>query len=273
MFFFVCLIVYHVLIANRLQKWELSDLTYSFLCVDFSFGVASKLLPGAIFRLLFGQHASKTIGSIYTLVLMTVFFLGLSFLLERFMLCVEERYKTTALVLLLLFITGGYTFSIFTKMLGILDSYWLYLALLFFFFLEHKILRFTIPLIFVCSLFVHFSAVVFVLLLLSVVLLYRLAIEESSKERWIYSVIFAVSVLLSIMVFFALLFHESNSICTMNEFHNKLKENGSEQFVYFDYSFFHVHIITGKEYIPESVFSETSPILKFFSLVYYQIKH
>ena len=57
--FFLYLVLYHVTVVNRFSLWSLNDVTWSLYCVDFSYGFASKLLPGAVYNLLAGAHASR----------------------------------------------------------------------------------------------------------------------------------------------------------------------------------------------------------------------
>ncbi len=269
--FFVFLVAYHVIIVNRLQPWRLEDLSYSFLCVDYSFGFASKLLPGAIFNWVFGENASRENGSLFNILLIILFFIGVSYLLEAFLKRVPEKSRATCFLLLLFFVSGGYTFSIFTKTLGLLDSYWLYSSILFLCFLNNKYLRFLIPVVYIASLMIHFSAVVFVLPLYSVVILYRIATESNKKEQKIYISIFGLSLGLAIIFLLFLLFSESNMVVNIDEFHEKMRNHGSDFYTYYDYSFFHLDPF-GNKFIPDS-FNEIKPaILRAIYLVFYQSK-
>ena len=270
MFFFAFLSLYNLVVVNRMAFWDLTDMTYSCYCVDFSFGFASKLLPGAIFNALFGSHASRETATIFATVIVLIFFVGLSLLLERFMLKMPEFGRNAAFVLVLFFLSGSYTFSIYTGMLGLIDTWWLLVALLFFVFLENRWLRFLIPFLFALSLMIHFSALVFVITLFSIVLLYKTSCSRENRDRKTYAVIFAFSMLITAVGFFLIILNEGKTLCSVEEFHEKLLERGTSYFHYFDYSFFHDWF--GYIFVPDYV-QEVKPFfLKFFCLFYYQIK-
>ncbi len=267
--FFLYLVCYHVVVVNRLQ-WQMNNVTYAQYCVDFSFGFASKLLPGAIFRFLFGKHATMTTATIYASVLVLIIFLGVSFILEKFMRRVPATYQGPALFLLLFFLSGAYTFSIYTKWLGLLDTGWLLITLLFFVFLEHRRLRFLIPALYALSLLIHFSALVFFLTIFSILLLYRMSVTSEKREKAELAAVFAVSLCITFGLFFWVMLNEGQMICSMEEFHKKLQENGTDYFFYHDYAFF--RIWSGRSFVPDSVRNMQPSLSKFFHLFYYQVK-
>ena len=269
-FFFFYLIIYHVLIVNHLQSLRLNDVTFSVFCLDYSFGFASKILPGAIFHLLFGSHASKSTATVYAIVLIFLFFLALSFLLEKFVERVSNKYKTVALVLVVLFLSGAYTFSIFTKWVGILDSNWLYITLFFVVCLEHVKLRYVIPILFVLALLIHFSALLFILPIFVILMLYRLSVCTEKKEKKQIGIIMVCSIVIALAFFLFLLLFESKMICPIDEFHEKLRQNGTTYYIYTDYSFFRV--VFGEPMLPEEINQIPSLFSKFFYYFYYQIK-
>ncbi|MBR0414496.1 MAG: hypothetical protein IJI67_05470 [Clostridia bacterium] len=268
--FFGYLLIYHIVIVNHLQLWKLNTVTYSGFCVDYSFGFASKLLPGAVFHLLFGKNATQTTATIYSTVLIVLFFAGLSLWLEKFMLRMPEKHRKKALFLLLFFLSGAYTFAIYTKWVGMNDTAWLFIALLYFVCLENKYLRFFIPLLFVLSLFIHFSALVFVLPMFSLLLLYRASVMESKAEKRATFIIFGVCMLCTAATFALLMLNESHMILPMEEFHQKLDERGMYDYTYIDYSFF--HIWHGKQFVPDEVIAMQPSLMKFAKLFYYQVK-
>ena len=270
LFFFLYSVAFQIIIADRFEPLHIEEMQYSTLSVDFSYGFASKILPGAIFHAIFGANASETTGVIFYSVILIVFYAGLSVLIGRFLERIMVAYRHRAFVLLLLFASGNYSFSVFTKMFGLIDTFWLLFALLFFFFLDNKYLRYFIPLLFVASLMIHFSAMVFVIMLFAIVLLYRSAAAQTKAERRIYLVIFAISILLSVAAFLILLFGESNTVVDKDTFHRKLQEHGTNFFLYYDYSIFHLHMVTGEPYIPDFVYQTNSVVLRVLYLIYYQ---
>lgn len=270
LFFFAYLVCYHVLIVNRLSPWRMNELTYSIYCVDFSFGFASKLLPGAIFRFLLGSHASEQAANIYMVALVILFFAGLAVLLEQFLLRMGLENRSAALFLLLFFLSGAYSFSIFTRWLGLLDTSWLLISLLFFVCLENKRLRFLIPALYALALIIHFSAVVFYLSFFSILLLYHISRSSDKRDRRTLWCVFIMSLTVTAAVFLLFLLNESKMLCSMEESHEKLRANGTEFFSYFDYAFY--RIWDGESFIPDSVNAMAPSFTKFVYLFYYQIK-
>ncbi len=266
---FLFLLVFHIVIVNRLKLWRLSDLTYSLFCVDFSFGFASKLLPGAIFNTIFASHANRFTANVYAVVLILLVFIGVSVLLERFIMSMPEKHKMLALALVVFFLSGAYSLSIYTKWLGVSDTYWIVLLLLFFFFIDRKWLRLLIPIIYITALMIHFSSLVFFIPIFSIILLYRIAVSSDKSEKKTYGIIFVVSICVSIIFFFFLILSEAKYVCPIEEFHEKMKNHGTTFFTYYDYAFF--HILYGEELFP-SVDDIQSPLLKFFYMFYYQVR-
>ncbi len=270
MLIFTYLTVYHVIVVNRLGSWKLNDLTYGVYCVDFGFGFASKLLPGAVYNLLFGAHASRASANAYAVAVILLVFAGIALLLEKFLLGMPQERRRTAAVMLLFFLSGAYSFSIFTKWVGMADTYWLPITLLFFVFTEHKYLRWLTPAVYILALMIHFSALVFYIPTFSIILLYRMAITRKKQEQWAFGMVFAASMVLTAVFFFFLLLNEANMVCPIEEFHEKLREHGTDYFFYYDYSFF--RIWGGESFIPDSVREMAPSLTKFFYLFYYQVK-
>ena len=270
LFFFFFLVLYNVAFSRQHLPWRVDDVTYVFHAVDFRCGFATKLLPGTIFRAIFGSLASKVTASIYETVLILLLFAGVSFLLERFLLRVLPAQRRAACFLILFFVTGAFTFSIYVRELGLLDVNWLYLSLLFFFFLDHKYLRFLIPLLYVASIMVHYSAVLCAVVLFSVLLLYRTSVENDRRERRIYLAIFTVSLLLTAGAFVFFVLNESRTLCSIDRFHEIMQSNGSSFFDYYDYAFYNIY--HGEQILPDSVAEMTNPFVKILYTVYYRVR-
>lgn len=266
---FSYLILYHILIVNHLHFWDISDLTYSTFCLDYSFGFASKILPGAIFNLIFGTHASRITANIYAIVLIVLFFIALSFIIEKFIKSMPSKFRYSALLLVIIFFSGAYTFSIFTKWIGFLDSNWLFISLFFVVALENKKMRFCLPIAFLLAILVHFSALIFYIPLYSGLMIYHAAISDEKREKKQILIVFFVSFLLSLTAFMFLLIFEPKMICSIDEFHEKLLQRGSNYFTYCDYSFF--RIIYDKPMIPNET-SNSSAFVRILEYIYYQLK-
>ena len=263
LFFFIYVVLYNWLVVNRLQLWQATKITYAYHIVDYSLGFRSQLLPGAIFYGLFGEHASTITVSIYETVLLLLFFAGLSVFLEKFLQGVEARQRFSAFILILVYLSGAFTFAIFTDELGMLDVYWLFFSLLFFLFLEKRGLRFLIPFLFVLSLLVHFSSVLSYIILFSILLLYKTSVEK--KEKKPFFIIFIVSLVLSFAVFICLLISQSRGMpISLEDFNAKLESRGGQYYAYYDYAFYNYNIIHNEQIFSVST---ASPVLHLLSMI------
>ncbi len=269
LFFFLFLALYHALFVKRLSPWVVDDVTFSFHAVDFSFGFATKLLPGAVFNALFGSHASRTAASVFNTVLMLLFFFGVSVFLEKMVLQTPQAQRRPLLILLFFYLSGAYTFSIFTDELGMLDSYWLFFSLFFFCFLEHKVLRYLIPLLFALSIMIHYSALLNYIVLFAVVLLYRASVAKERRERRAYLLIFSVSCVVTVAAFLFFVLAETRTLCSMEEFHQKLEEHGSSFFLYYDYAFYDQ--FSGEVFLPAEVAGIGNGLQRLLLTMFYRI--
>ena len=271
--FFLFTVLYHVFIVNRLEIWKVSEISYTYHIVDYGvLGFRSQLLPGAVFYGLFGERASVRAATVYETVLILLFFAGVSLFLERFMLGVEERLRPAAFVLILLYLSGPYTFAIFTDELGMLDVYWLFFSLAFFFLLERNALRWLIPVLYVLSLLIHFSCVLNYAVLFSIMLLYRASLETEKKKRVPYAVIFVLSMTASVCLFlYFLLNHAGDLPVTKEAFHETVRARGGTYTAYYDYSMFYE--LHGEEVVPPWVPSVGSPVMKILLTVFYKCRY
>ena len=267
--FFLYLVLYHVTVVNRFSLWSLNDVTWLLYCVDFSYGFASKLLPGAVYNLLAGAHASRASATAFATVFVLAVFAGIALLLERFLLRMPPEHRGAALLLSVFCLSGAYTFAIYTRWVGMLDTWWLLTTLLFFVCLEHRRLRFLIPALFALALMIHFSAVVFFLTVYSILLLYRISVSEEKRERRGLWAVFAASLAVTACMFFFLILYEAKTLCSMEDFHEELSARGNDYYFYFDYAFFRVW--SGESFIPDAVREMEPSLIKFLYLFRYQI--
>ena len=258
---FAFLTLYNFIVVTRFQPWKVSDITFTYHIVDYNtLGFRSQLLPGSLFCGIFGEHATRTAASVYETVLLLLFFLGLSFILERFFLHTEHKQRTAATILLLFYLSGPFTFAIFTNELGMLDFYWLFFSFLFFVFLENKTLRFLIPALYALSMLIHFSAVLNYLILFSVLLLYRISIEPEKRNKTAYTVVFVSSLAVTAGLFgFFLLYHTAN-LPAQEEFHRLIESRGGTYTGYYDYSLY--YNLFGSPVLSPDTLSIGSPLLR-----------
>lgn len=263
---FLFLILYHSLIINRLEFWEVSEISYTYHIVDYSLGFRSQLLPGAIFYGIFREHSSQTTAAIFDTGLILFFFFGLSFLLERFLQNVEKQYRQASIVLLILYLSGPFTFAIFTDELGMLDVYWLFFSLLFFLFLDKRVLRFLIPILFALSMLIHFSSVINYIILFVTILIYKISITTNKKERLSYVFVLVLSLFVTVCLFLFFLLYHTEIALSKEDFHRFIQNRGGTYFEYYDYSFYNTFY--GETVVSPDVYSLTSPLLKILRIVF-----
>ncbi len=259
---FLYLTLYNYVIVTRLKLWKVeSGGTFMHHIIDYkSLGFRSGLLPGSIFYSIFGSKASVTTATIYETVLLLLFFFGLSVALEKFMKRVRPQDRPAAAALVFLYLSGPFTFAAFSDTLGMLDAYFLYFSLIFFFIIENKVMRFLIPVIFALCLMTHMSAVLCCIILLSIILLYRISIEEDGKKKKTYTLIFALSMLVTagLSVYFTVFVKEMP--LTVEKFNEMLEGRGGTYLAYYDYTFYDYNIYNGTGLYPEELYSIESPL-------------
>lgn len=236
LFFFLYVVLYNFIITNRCQIWQVSLSAHTFHLVDYSVGFCTRVLPGAIYQGLFGVHGNRTITSVYETLLLLLFFLVLAFVLETVLNHVDESDRVIGLFVIILFLSGPCTFSIFVDELGMLDVYWVFFALLFFLCLKSKWARWLIPALCFAVLLVNLSAMISYIVMFFIVMLYKMMTEEK-KKSWI--ILFSLSLVVTLATFFYFLrFETSNLLLTMDEFNAMLDRKGGGYKIYYDYYFY-----------------------------------
>ncbi len=242
---FAFLLAYEVVIGNNLAPWRISDDFFVFYTVDFGMGFCSRILPGALCRLLLGEPDQHAV-SVYTTVLMVLFFAGVCLLLEQLIKRTAKQDRLLCLFFVLLFITGPASFSIFVVGLGIMDYYWMLFALLFFVFLSRKLLYYFIPPLFALCVFVHYGSMICYIPLMAIILLYKISVSDDLRERRLLWAVFAAGVALAfISTGYVMLFEEKQLVYSMEEFDEIIRSRGAKLFYYYDYEFYKV--IVGPE--------------------------
>ncbi|MBR5826306.1 MAG: hypothetical protein IKY78_04380 [Clostridia bacterium] len=238
-FFFLFILVYSCIVPGGLQAWETTSVTQSFHAVDFSMGFCSRILPGAIYDFLFGA-VNEQVLNIYLAVLMIVFFLVLSLFLERFILGVDSEYRFVATVFVLFFITGPATFSIYIKLPGMMDTYWLFAGLLFFVLLSKKQTWFLLFVPFLICALVHHATWLCYIPSFVLIALYKISVTQKKREKaylWVaLSLTVAAAVALTVYLVF---FERDNLVYTVEEFIDVLSAKGSNHYTYFAESFYY----------------------------------
>lgn len=269
--FFSYILLYSIIIVNRFKLWEVDDFAiYTFYAVDFSFGFATTLLPGAVFRSLFGTHANRTTATIFMTIIVILLFFLLSYLLERYIKQFPISDRRCVLFLIMILLSGAYTFAIYTKTLGLLDTFWILFALIAVLFLEHKWLCYLTPCLCALMVFVHNGTLLCYSAFILVIVLYKVFLTEDKVKQKTYIFVFVLSAVATLAAFFFFAFNETKMICDIEDFHRKLRENGTDVDYYYDYALYGIY--NGDKYIPDDVYSIRSPVLRAFSIFYYRFK-
>ncbi|MBE6775110.1 MAG: hypothetical protein E7543_02855 [Ruminococcaceae bacterium] len=241
-FFFLFLLIYSCAVPGELKPWEIYGVTQSFHAVDYSMGFCSRFLPGAIYSFFFDSYDEQLM-NIYLSVLMIVFFFILSIFLEKFMLNVASEYRLIALVILLFFITGPATFSIYIKVLGMFDVYWVFSALLFFILLSKKETWFLLFIPFLICVLTYYVTWLCYIPLYIIIVLYKISVTEKKNDRaylW-SSLVFSVIASVALTIYFVL-FEKENLTYSADEFVNVLNSRGDiytgyyEECLYYHYN-------------------------------------
>lgn len=236
--FFAFLMLYGFIVPGRCELWQVNGITYSYHAVDFSMGFCTKFLPGAIYNFLFDEISYFRV-SLYETILLMCLFAAVAVFLEKFILQVPSDFRKTALIVLLFFITGPCTFSMFIIQLGMLDVYWVFASVLFFICLFYKPLNiFIIPLFWILIL-VHYASVLCFVPFFAIIMLYRISCLEKKGEKAFLWIIWVLSVVTTIcLLIYFLLYERSNLTYSMSEFNEILKSRGVRHFFVYDFSLY-----------------------------------
>ena len=238
LFFFVFLMAYSFIVSGNMQVWKVDDLTYSFHAIDFSVGFCSRVLPGAICNWLFGTVSEAKV-SVYLTVLFICCFLMIAFMLEKLFLRTETEHRYAIIIMIVFFLTGPGAFTPHVGMFGMFDFYWLLLSVLSVLFLEHKYLRFAIiPCMFLMA-FIYHGALICYIPFLVLVVLFKISITESKKEKAVLFIILAAAVAAAVAIsLYMMVFEYDNVRLTVDELKNMLQERGVTSTEYYEESFY-----------------------------------
>ena len=220
--------IYEIAIVCQFQKWEIEDRVFSFYALDFSFGFVSRILPGALYNMIFPE-LSYTYLVPYEITLLVLFFAVLSFFIEKILLSASQEQLPCFFVIVFLFLTGPATFAIYPQELGIQEGYWLYFAVIFFLFLSKKPLwLFIIPLC-AATIFLHYSTILCYIPFFCVMILYKLSGATEKREKILLRITFWGSVIVSVVCFlYFTTTLTSNLVYSLEEFESELRKRGAD---------------------------------------------
>ena len=269
---FVFVTVYMFTVGNHLQGWKVSEHFLAFYAVDFSLGFCSRFLPGAVYRVLFGNVDPVAV-SVISVVLLVLFFAGLCAVLERLICSCDQEHRPLCLFFVLLFVTGPAAFSLFTQWLGVIDVYWIFLCLLFVVLLRTRRGYYLIPAVGVGLVFVHYGALICYVPMMAVLLLYRIAHTDEKKEHnalWTVLLLFAAAS--ALLTGYFILFERKNLPYTMEEFNAILHARGAPYTYYYDYNIYRNMSSAGDMSVEAYIYGSGNPFVTFLRSVWMQIK-
>ncbi len=257
---FLFLAAYNLVFVRSCSGFAVSTVGYAFLALDYSLGFASGLLPGAVFRLLFGEidqlKASLFAAGVYLAILIAA-----AAFLEKLLLAVKQEDRRNLWILLLFFITGPGTFALYFTQVGTYEVYWVFLAALFLLCLAYRpLLPLTVPLC-AATLLVNWNGLFSVVPFFCILLLYRFALETKRSAKAVLGVCFALCVLISVpLAVYLILCVPGNLRYSLEEFHELMLQKGVTYFHYPDTLLYHTTDRFMNEYF-ESL-PETSVLLQ-----------
>ena len=279
-FFFAFAVLYNFIVINHFKLWQADNVTYTYHLVDYSFGFATKFLPGALYHLFFKVVLVGQL-NVYLTVLTLLLFAFAAFMLAK-LVCAQTDAagRKVLLVLSLFFLSGPCTFSVFTYELGMLDEYWLFFSALFLVCLARKYIRFFIPFLFVASLLVHFSSVLSYIAFFAILLLYHIASAAKKSERVGLWIIFALSLAVTAVLGIYLITKEQSALkYSLEEFNQQLDARNRSfdetYYVYFDYSVYKHYeqgALSYAKVMSEPLLTQGGFFAQMVNTVYWQLK-
>ncbi len=236
--FFAFLVLYNFVVVLKCKLPVISGVVYSFHAVDYSMGFCSQILPGAIFKAIYGTISENKV-LFHETVLMLLLFLAVAFFCERLFEKVAEEYRNTALIVMLFFLSGPGTFAAFIRDIGSLDIYWVFSATFFLLCLTNKRLYPLMIIPFVVCVFVHYASFVCYIPFFVIIVLYKISCLDNKNERkilWI-SLASALGTAFVLAVYF-IKFQQSNLTYTLEEFHAIFEKLGVEHTRYYNWAFY-----------------------------------
>jgi len=234
----IFILLYEFIIVGRCMPWTSYRTSYEFHALDFGFGFGSFLWPGQLYQWICGAPDMTSL-SVYHTVLLLLLFTAVSAFLSRLVKTVETKDRAVALVLILLFLTGPSTFSIFVTDIGFFEVYWVYLSVLFFLFLAYKPLNPLIAPLCVLALMLNYAAMICYVPFFCILLLYKYVTETSKSAKKMLLVSFLLCVAVSVPSFVYLVLNtQKNMKYTLEEFNTIMRARGVKEFSYVDILFY-----------------------------------
>lgn len=222
-FLYAYLLVYSISIVCHGHMWKLDEACYTYHLADFDFGFCTRLLLGAVFRLIFGNPSFNEVYVTESVLIVTAYAVICGLLSRLLVSLGDSKTRFAFLTLCIFFLSGPTSFGGFVNQLGMLDAHWLYLSLVFLLVLETKYLKYITPALVFLMIMIHYASMVTYIIFCCMVLLYRITIEQSKAGKRQYAAIFALTVFVAIVSFvYFQIFEETNVRVTMEEMDREL---------------------------------------------------
>ena len=227
-------LLYQWIVAGVFSVWRVNGSFLQYYALDYGMGFASYILPSALYRAAFGDPDTGKLTVLYT-ALMILLFAVLALFLERLIATTPAEYRRAACVLVFLFLTGPFTFAPFVQTLGIPETLWLWLAVLFFICLSRKELYLLCAPLCAAVLLVNQAGLLCFVPVFCLLLLYRLSQEETKSGKTLLTAAFILSVTVSLALgAYLALFGKNNMAYTIDEFNTILRARGADDVYYID---------------------------------------
>lgn len=236
--FFAFLTAYTFIVSGEMQLWKVDDVTYSFHVVDLSMGFCTKLLPGEVCKLLFGEPTRNQV-SVYLSVLIIICYLFVGLLLGKIFTRVEDKYRFPFLIFIMFFLTGPATFAVYVDMFCWLDFYWIFAAVLAVCCLQSRYTYILVfPLMFL-AIMSHFASILCYVPFVAIFMLYKISVTENKKDKAYLCTIWWVTVIFSIGLSLYMMLNETKNVTvTAEEIKAYFDSLGIEDSRYYIFSFF-----------------------------------
>lgn len=238
LFLFLFLMAYGIIYLNGEINGIADGITYSIYAVDYSVGFCTRLLPGAVFNLLFDDiNPQKATYYYYFLIAFCCLFF--SFFANRLLKSFSKEQKRYGFIFILLGFTAFVVSSICGDIFSLLDLHWYVAAVFFFICVSDKKLYIFIPLTFIALILVQYASILCYVPMFALLMLFKITRCESKKEKYLLTVVFFISCIAALaLTVYMLLFETSNIKMSMYEFIDFLKEKGGTVFYYYVFPFF-----------------------------------
>lgn len=269
---FISTVVYYIAFVGVGGPFlfKMSSDTHIFYFPDYSMGFCSKFLQGAIYNFFFDDLSIEAVSAFNT-ILFFVFLFLIILLLEFFIKSVEKENRAICTFLFFLFLAGPSSFTMHYYMLGSMDSYWLYFAVLSLLFMTDKRLYFMAVPMSALSILVNYGSLICFIPFIVILMIYKLSVVEDKREKIYLGAVtaFVITVSVGLTVYFVM-FENDNLTYSLREFTKIMSDRGfnADPF-YYKSTLYEVDYKNNIDY--KYINSFDSPVVKAFVYVFHRM--